>query len=94
MFLFRKPSLPAIRAFLDSQAKLDFSYTAVGASAHEPPPDDVVDHTRVKLGAGSSTFARPNQLLDQLGSPLVRRLQKRFARDSAAAMARAIGKGF
>ena len=35
-------------------------------------------------------FSRPNQLLARLGYPLVRRVQKRFARDSAAAMQRAV----
>jgi uncharacterized protein (UPF0548 family) len=33
-------------------------------------------------------FSRPQQLLARLGYPLVRRLQKRFAGDSAAAMAK------
>lgn len=36
-------------------------------------------------------FSRPNQVLSRLGYPLVRRLQKRFARESIAAMKRAIG---
>jgi uncharacterized protein (UPF0548 family) len=188
MFLFRKPSMAAIRAFLESQAKLGFTYQAVGATAAEPPPGYAVDHTRIQLGAGRSTFtaaqaalrswehfrlgwvepcwpdtpiepgkvvavlaricglwclnacrivyiineeeparrfgfaygtlpehvesgeerftiewheqddsvwydilafSRPNQLLVHLGYPLVRRLQKRFARNSAAAMVRA-----
>lgn len=31
-------------------------------------------------------FSRPNHFLTRLGYPLVRRLQKRFARDSATAM--------
>ena len=35
-------------------------------------------------------FSRPQQLLARLGYPLVRRLQKRFASDSAAAMRRAV----
>jgi uncharacterized protein (UPF0548 family) len=35
-------------------------------------------------------FSRPHQLLARLFYPLVRRLQKRFARDSAAAMLRAV----
>jgi uncharacterized protein (UPF0548 family) len=35
-------------------------------------------------------FSRPQQLLARLGYPLTRRLQKRFARDSAAAMQRAV----
>ena len=35
-------------------------------------------------------FSRPNQFLARLGYPMVRRTQKRFGRDSAAAMLRAI----
>ena len=35
-------------------------------------------------------FSRPNQILVKLGFPLARRLQKRFARDSLAAMTRQI----
>jgi uncharacterized protein (UPF0548 family) len=38
-------------------------------------------------------FSRPRRLLARLGYPLARRLQKRFARDSAAAMRRAVGQG-
>jgi uncharacterized protein (UPF0548 family) len=38
-------------------------------------------------------FSRPQQLLARLGYPLARRLQKRFARDSAAAMRRAVCQG-
>jgi uncharacterized protein (UPF0548 family) len=38
-------------------------------------------------------FSRPRQLLARLGYPLARRLQKRFARDSAAAMQRAVVEG-
>jgi uncharacterized protein (UPF0548 family) len=35
-------------------------------------------------------FSRPNHLLTRLGYPVVRRLQKRFGRDSAASMLRAV----
>ena len=35
-------------------------------------------------------FSRPQQLLARMGYPLVRRLQKRFAWDSAAAMVREV----
>jgi uncharacterized protein (UPF0548 family) len=191
MFLFRKPSMAAVRAFLESQGRLEFTYPGVGATALEPPSGYDLDHTRIQLGVGRSTFAgaqaalrnwehfrlgwvelcwpdtpiepgqvvavlaricglwclnacrivyivndeeparrfgfaygtlpdhaesgeerfsvernreddsvwydilafsRPNQLLIRLGRPLVRRLQKRFARDSAAAMVRATKK--
>jgi uncharacterized protein (UPF0548 family) len=37
-------------------------------------------------------FSRPRHLLMKLGYPLVRRLQKRFGRESAAAMKRAVGE--
>jgi len=35
-------------------------------------------------------FSKPNHLLTRLGYPVVRRMQKRFGRDSAAAMFRAV----
>jgi uncharacterized protein (UPF0548 family) len=35
-------------------------------------------------------FSRPNHILTRLGYPLVRRSQKRFGRDSAASMFRAV----
>ena len=38
MLLFRKPSPATIRDFLVAQAKLDLTYTAVGATAAVPPP--------------------------------------------------------
>jgi hypothetical protein len=38
-------------------------------------------------------FSRPRQLLARLGYPFARRLQRRFARDSAAAMRRPVGQG-
>jgi uncharacterized protein (UPF0548 family) len=38
-------------------------------------------------------FSRPNHVLTRLGYPVVRRLQKRFGRDSAVAMRRAVGAG-
>ena len=37
-------------------------------------------------------FSRPNHLLARLGYPLTRRTQKRFARVSAAAMQKAVGR--
>jgi uncharacterized protein (UPF0548 family) len=192
MLSLRKPSAERLRDFLAVQAKFDFTYPAVGATAAVPPIGYVVDHTRIKLGDGAGTFAaakaalrrwdhfrlgwvetwppdtpiqvgqvvaviarlfglwslnacrivyvveeerpvkrygfaygtlpqhaesgeerftvecheaddavwydilafsRPQQLLARLGYPFARRLQKRFARDSAAAMRRAVAKG-
>jgi uncharacterized protein (UPF0548 family) len=189
MLWLRKPTNEAMRAFLASQSPHDFTYTAVGTTATNPPAGYVVDRTRVKLGEGARAFAaakaalrrwehfrlgwveawppetpiqagqvvaviarlfglwwlnacrivyvldeegpvkrfgfaygtlpehaesgeerftvewheqddavwynilafsRPQQLLARLGYPFARRLQKRFAKDSAAAMLRAV----
>ncbi len=38
-------------------------------------------------------FSRPNHVFTRLGYPVVRRLQKRFGRGSAASMLRAVGMG-
>jgi uncharacterized protein (UPF0548 family) len=56
MLLLRKPSPSAIRDFLATQARLDLTYSAVGATATTPPAGYVVDHTRVKLGEGEPAF--------------------------------------
>jgi uncharacterized protein (UPF0548 family) len=56
MLSLRKPSAKSTRRFLAAQAKRDFSYTAVGATAAEPPAGFVVDHTRIKLGEGEPVF--------------------------------------
>jgi uncharacterized protein (UPF0548 family) len=189
MLLLRKPSPAAIDAFLETQARLGFSYQAIGATAAEPPRGYDVDHTHTKLGVGRGAFiearaalqnwehfrlgwvepcwpdlpiepgkvvgilaricglwllnacrivyifedddrfgfaygtlpdhaesgeerfsverhreddsvwydiiafSRPNQLLSRVGYPIVRRLQKRFACDSAAAMVTAVSQG-
>lgn len=56
MLSLRKPSVEAIRPFLAAQAKLPFTYSAVGATAETPPAGFVVDHTRIKLGEGEPVF--------------------------------------
>ena len=52
----RKPSAQRLRDFLAAQAKLDLTYSAVGATAAVPPAGYVLDHTRIKLGEGARTF--------------------------------------
>jgi len=192
MLSYRKPSVDTVQRFLAAQAKLPFTYEAVGATAETPPVGYVVDRTRIKLGEGEAVFqsakaalrrweqfrlgwvdawpsniliqpgevvavmgraigvwwlnacrivyvvdetgpiykygfaygtlpghvesgeerfliewdksddgvwydiiafSRPNQFSARLGYPVVRRLQKRFGRDSAAAMLRAVSSG-
>jgi uncharacterized protein (UPF0548 family) len=57
MLLLQKPSVDRLRGFLTGQAKFDFTYSAVGATAAVPPAGYVVDRTRIKLGEGAGTFA-------------------------------------
>ena len=57
MLFLRKPLAAALDAFRASQAGLDFTYQAVGATARTPPSGFVVDHTRIKLGDGEGVFA-------------------------------------
>ena len=59
----RRPSDMAVRDFLAAQAKLDFTYTAVGATASLPPAGYLVDHTRIKLGEGEEVFTRAKAAL-------------------------------
>jgi uncharacterized protein (UPF0548 family) len=63
MFSVRRPPTEAIRAFLAAQAKLDLTYTAVGATGGEPPAGYVVDHVRVRLGRGEAVFTRAKAAL-------------------------------
>ncbi len=56
MFLLRKPTAEKIGKYLSSQARLDLTYTAVGATASVPPAGYVVNHTRIKLGEGEKIF--------------------------------------
>jgi hypothetical protein len=65
MFLIRKPSPSFVRAFLEEQAKLAFTYPAVGATAGTPPLGFVVDYTRIKLGNGPSVFAAAKNALQR-----------------------------
>jgi uncharacterized protein (UPF0548 family) len=59
----RRPSTATVRDFLSAQAKLDFTYSAVGATAAVPPAGYVVDRTRIKLGEGEETFTRAKDAL-------------------------------
>ena len=56
MLSLRKPSVDALRRFIAAQAKLPYTYEAVGATAETPPVGYVVDRTRKKLGEGEAVF--------------------------------------
>ena len=52
----QKPGTDMLSQFVAEQAALDFSYSAVGATAGTPPVGFIVDRTRIELGAGESVF--------------------------------------
>jgi uncharacterized protein (UPF0548 family) len=56
MLSLRKPTAESIRPFLEAQAKLPFTYLAVGATAGTPPVGYIVDRTRIKVGVGEPAF--------------------------------------
>jgi uncharacterized protein (UPF0548 family) len=65
MGLLSRPSAATVRDFLAAQAKLDFTYPAVGATASTPPSGYVVDHTRIKLGEGEGTYRAARAALER-----------------------------
>jgi uncharacterized protein (UPF0548 family) len=59
MFLISKPTEESIRRFLEAQKGKQFSYAEVGTTRNGNAPDDyTVDHNRVQLGSGRTTFDR------------------------------------
>ena len=65
MLSFCKPTSEMVRTFLAGQARLNFSYSAVGATAKTPPAGYNVDHTRTKLGEGEQVFAAAKTALER-----------------------------
>lgn len=65
MLSLRKPSPESIRQFLTTQGKLNFTYSAVGATATTPPAGYVVDQTRIKLGEGEAVFTAARDALEK-----------------------------
>jgi uncharacterized protein (UPF0548 family) len=58
MFLLTKPSAQQIKHFISGLAHSNYSYRDVGATASGVPPSYAVDHNRVRLGSGASTWSR------------------------------------
>src|SRR5262245_47290711 len=57
MMLLRKPGAERIRAFIEAQSTLTFTYSEVGATSGEIPAGYATDHLRVRLGEGEQVFA-------------------------------------
>lgn len=63
MLSLRKPSPTTIENFLGRQAKLEFTYSAVGATASRPPDGYTIDHTRLEIGRGETDFVAAKQAM-------------------------------
>lgn len=100
MFLARRPSRETIDRFLRDVQDLPLSYGPIGIAAAETAGQGV-DEAIVVIGRGEADFERaevmyriratssPQAALARVGQPIVRVLQARFRRHSAAAMKRA-----
>jgi uncharacterized protein (UPF0548 family) len=67
MLSLQKPSAESIGPFLRAQAKLGFTYSAVGATAETPPSGYVVDHTRILLGEGREAYLAARAAFERWG---------------------------
>ena len=57
MFRLRKPTEQRIRQVIESQSRLEFTYSSVGATKDGQHPDGfVIDQNRIRLGSGLATF--------------------------------------
>ncbi len=63
MLSLRKPSPTTIENFLSRQAKLEFTYPAVGATASRPPDGYTVDRTRIEIGQGETAFVAAKEAM-------------------------------
>ena len=77
---------------IDEPARFGFAYGTLEEHAESGEEKFLVerDSTTGDVWYEIASFSRPNQILAWLGYPLTRLLQKRFARDSMAAMRRAV----
>lgn len=65
MITVTKPKVETIRRFLKSKVHEKFTYSDVGATAHEPPNGFLVDHTRVSIGDGDRVFTAAKTALKE-----------------------------
>jgi uncharacterized protein (UPF0548 family) len=63
MFSFRKPADKLVRAFVEGQARLDFTYRSVGATVSTWPAGYQHDHARFPLGSGQQVFKKAKAAL-------------------------------
>jgi uncharacterized protein (UPF0548 family) len=74
-------------------SRFGFAYGTLPGHVESGEERFLIDWDRVDNSVSYDilAFSKPNHVLTRLGYPLVRRTQKRFGRESAAAMLRAVG---
>lgn len=65
ILFLQKPTPEDLRHYLAAQIEPEFSYSAVGATAGEPPSGFMLDQMRIKLGSGESTFCAAKSALQR-----------------------------
>jgi uncharacterized protein (UPF0548 family) len=65
MLSVRKPGIELRRRFREFQAKQDFTYAEVGATASAPPAGYAIDRTRLELGQGETIFRSGRRALER-----------------------------
>ena len=65
MFRITEPDEREVAEFITSQRGQPFTYSEVGATNATPPSGYNVDHNRIQLGAGQSTYERAVTALKQ-----------------------------
>jgi uncharacterized protein (UPF0548 family) len=58
LLYIREPSKETVRQFIAGQRNMPFSYSEVGATQSVAPAGYTVDHNRIKLGEGETTYRR------------------------------------
>lgn len=58
LLYLRKPTEETVRRFIADQRELPFSYSEVGATQRETPAGYTVDHNRIMLGVGETTYKK------------------------------------
>jgi len=67
LFLLTQPTDEQIRNIIAAQRNAAFSYPAVGATGGTIPAGYMLDHNRVRLGAGEATFERATAAVRRWG---------------------------
>jgi uncharacterized protein (UPF0548 family) len=65
LFALRRPSERRIGTFIHEQARLSFTYSAVGATASSAPPGFQSDHFRCRIGSGKPAFKQAKAALER-----------------------------